>query len=125
MPLTPYLSPCFPEIYATQRWDEGEEFEKENLEPGMGLNTGLQEAGEVRVESLEQVMKEKASPVPVSESRCKAQRWVQNPELTATTEICKHGHIHWTLYIWIILASFSRNYYQNLPLGKETEIQRG
>lgn len=40
----------------------------------MGLNTGLQEAGEVRVESLEQVMKEKASPVPVSESRCKAQR---------------------------------------------------
>ena len=132
MPLTPSLSPCFREIYATQRWDEGEEFEKENLETGMGLNTGLQEAGEVQIESLEQVMKEKASPVPVSESRCKAQRWVQNPELMAAgtvvmaaAEICKHGHIHWTLYIWIILASFSRNYYQNLPLGKEAEIQKG
>ena len=62
------------------------------------------EAGEAGVERMEHVTKENASPAPVSESRCKAQRRAQNPELMATgtvvmTEICKHGHIQWTLYI--------------------------
>lgn len=104
-PLTPSLSPCFPEIYALQRqveeefgvtWVWGRDWEDE-MEHWSQAESG--------VERMEHVTKENASRT--SEwVQVQAQRWAQNPELTAfRTVVMTEKYLaqlllsQWVLYI--------------------------